>query len=72
MFIPDPGSKSHQIPDPDPQQKKSSILNSNFFTKISEIFFRMFIPDPDPQHWFHGLCDMLLIVLIVLESTLPT
>ncbi len=37
------------IPDPGSASKNFSILTQNFFSKLSEIWFWLFIPDPDPD-----------------------
>jgi hypothetical protein len=44
--IPDPGSKRLRIPDLDPH-RRLSIFNQTIISKLSEIRFGMFIPDPD-------------------------
>ncbi len=52
--IPDPGSKSFRIPDPDPHQIILSILTQKIVSKLSEKRSEIFIPDPDPGSgsWF--------------------
>jgi hypothetical protein len=48
-----PGSRVKKIPDPGSgsASKNLSILNQKIIYKLSEIS-RLFIPDPDPHHWF--------------------
>jgi hypothetical protein len=45
--IPDPGSRVKKIPDPGSASKNLSIFNPKIVSKLSEICFGIFIPDPD-------------------------
>jgi hypothetical protein len=57
MFIPDPnffhpgsrihGQKDSRIQDPAPHPENLSILTQTIVSKLSEIWSKIFIPDPD-------------------------